>query len=82
MIDFIYGMGRRNDKLLYTLTFLLETIKVGDIRTFRLLFNLWLLYFVEVVTTCTKALHLVLLVFSSAEAIDSIWTKDWHESRP
>ena len=34
---------------------------------------------VEVVTTSTKTLHLVFLVFSSAEAIDSMQTRDWHE---
>lgn len=43
MIDFINGMGRCNDQFLYTLTFLLEAIRIGDIRTFRLLFNLWLI---------------------------------------
>lgn len=43
MIDFIGGMGRRSDKFLYTLTFLLEAIRTGDIRIFRLLFNLWLI---------------------------------------
>ena len=31
---------------------------------------------VEVVTISTKTLNLVFLVFLSAEAIDSIWTKD------
>ena len=40
------------------------------------------LYIVEMVTTSTKTLHLVFLVFSSAEAIDSIQTKDWHNGRP
>lgn len=43
MIDFIDGMGRRSDKFLYTLTFLLEAISIEDIRIFRLLFNLWLI---------------------------------------
>ena len=46
-----------------------ESIRVYFVRAF-------LFAIVEVVSTFRKTPHLVFLAFSSAEAIDSIWTKE------